>query len=289
MCPSTRVVRVGDDRPRAPYGPPHGGSAEPHLVQLYRRRAFLEASVAAWVAPALRRGGGAVLLGRPAAGPGIRAALRRHGLAPEALRSSGRLVLVDAEAARSAYAPASGLDLAGLTAHLDAAFARARGDDSRREVRAWGELVDLLCATGHPDWAMALEEAWNDLLSRGGARLLCTYRADPYDPGLYAARLRVYAHGHGRMLPMEDEARFEAAVGSAMHAVCGEHTVGIGAAMAGRPVDGLDLPMPRSQRLLAGLHQVLPDYGRRVLAAARAYERQRAPRPSRALTSPGWT
>lgn len=248
-------------------GPP---PPEPHLVQLYHHDAFLARAVADWVAPALRDGGAAVLIGTPAHGEAIAARLAEDGLDVARLRTEHRLLMLNAAPTLARIQRRGRVDLRAFDQVLGAAVAAARGADPGREVRAWGELVDLLCEAGRPEEAMALEEMWNGFLDRTGVRLLCSYRAEPFDPSLYPARLRVYAHGHARFLPMENEAFFEASVRAAVQHVCGGYEADLTGALERRPMAGLDLPMARGQRLLAAMHQVLPDYGRRVLANAQA-------------------
>ena len=52
-----------------------------------------------------------------------------------------------------------------------------------RRIRAFGEMVDLLCERGNPSAAAALEELWNRLARRRSFSLLCGYRIDVFDRG----------------------------------------------------------------------------------------------------------
>jgi hypothetical protein len=45
----------------------------------------------------------------------------------------------------------------------------------RTVVRAYGEMVDVLWQTGHPDAAIRLEMLWNKLALSRGFALLCGY------------------------------------------------------------------------------------------------------------------
>lgn len=252
---------------------------ERHLVQLYHDDRSLVRAVAFWAGEALRSGGGAIVIGTRPHRDAIRQALADGGLEVEALVREERLLLADADATLARFRRDGCLDAERFHAVVGDAVARA-GAGGRREVRAWGEMVDLLARRGDPAGAMALEDLWNDAIAAGGLRLLCSYEADPFDHSLYAARFRVYAHGHDRLVPPEDQPFLDAAVEVAMRHVCGDREAeSLAASLEARPLAGIDLEMPRAQRLLAAMSQVLPDYGRKVLVRAGAHYRVRGPGP----------
>jgi hypothetical protein len=63
-----------------------------------------------------------------------------------------------------------------------------------RTVRAFGELVDLLCERGQPGAAAALEDLWNELAQRHRFSLLCGYRQhDGTLPQIRRSHARVLA------------------------------------------------------------------------------------------------
>lgn len=64
-------------------------------------------------------------------------------------------------------------------------------------VRAFGEMVVLLCERGEPDAAVLLESLWNELARRHRVKLLCSYPLDVVEGRNrgHAVRLRD-AHSH---------------------------------------------------------------------------------------------
>jgi hypothetical protein len=251
---------------------------EDHLVQLYGPRDFPAGSIASWLGHAFPRGGGVVVIGTPEHRAAIREALRAEGHDAAALEAGGRLLLLDAEETMARFLRDGQPDRAAFHEALGNAVGRLRHAVPGGEVRAWGEMVDLLAWRGQVEAAMTLEELWNEALAVHGIRLLCSYRADPFDPAFYPAQMRVFAHGHGRMLPAGDEEAFDKAVRDALREVCGpDWGERLAAAVAHRRLTGIDAHMPEAQRLVAALVHVVPHVGREVLQEARARYPSAAP------------
>src|SRR5438445_369891 len=78
---------------------------------------------------------------------------------------------------------------------LDDTAKRASG----REVRAFGEMVDLLCERGETRAAAELEALWNDLGRRRRFSLLCGYRLDVFDRASQAVTLPQVCRAHSHV------------------------------------------------------------------------------------------
>ncbi|MCA1812506.1 MAG: MEDS domain-containing protein [Halobacteriales archaeon] len=153
--------------------------------------------------------------------------------------------------------------------------ARATG---ATEVRAWGEMVNLLWKQGNLPAAMRLEELWNEAIDKHGIRLLCSYETHGLDVGTFDL-LSSLTHGHGRLIPVEDTDRLDHAVAQAVLDVCGEDAPALMRAIA---KGTSPLAMPRSASMLVALRRMLPYFGDRIIARARDHYdgARRAPPPA---------
>ena len=79
----------------------------------------------------------------------------------------------------------------------------------QRRIRAFGEMVDLLCERGNPTGAARLEELWNRLARRRSFSLLCGYRIDVFDRDAQISVLPEICRSHSHVLPVDDPARLE--------------------------------------------------------------------------------
>lgn len=154
--------------------------AHAHVAIVYDPPDDAASLVAAWIVEPLREGGGAIMVGTSDHAEQARAELRRLGLNVALAESEGRLVVLDAHAFMSQFMRDGTPD--------GATFSRLARDLVRRvrsvsagEVRAWGEMVDILRHAGNADAAQRLEELWNAAIEQHGIQLLCTYSGGPTD------------------------------------------------------------------------------------------------------------
>jgi hypothetical protein len=247
--------------------------AERHIVQLYREEGAMGAVVGAWLSGALAGGGGALLIGTPEHAAGVRDVMARGGVDVTRAEDEGRLLVLDAREtlARFMRSPDEpGRDLFLPLAR--AAVARVRGARGGRgaEVRAWGEMVDILWHEGKREAAARLESLWNEAIDEGSFRLLCSYRIDNLDERAHVGGdVLAACVGHSCLIPEADAEAFDAAVGAALVDVFGEAEAGlVRAAFARRRA--VPAHMPTAELVLLALQRERPDSWRRVLAAARA-------------------
>jgi MEDS: MEthanogen/methylotroph, DcmR Sensory domain len=88
-----------------------------------------------------------------------------------------------------------------------------------REVRLYGEMVDLLWGT-RLGATVELERLWDEVLRDERLSLLCAYRLDPLDHQVQGA-LRQVTQCHSHLLPAENHERFERAIDRAYAEVFG--------------------------------------------------------------------
>lgn len=243
---------------------------ERHVVQLYREPSFVHRAVTAWILPTLARGGGAVLICAPGNAEGVRGRLREEGLEPATLEREGRLLVLDADAlmARFMVDGMPGPDAFGRLAGDALARVRASCTHSR-EVRAWGEMVNLLRSRGNPEGAMALESLWNRVIDEHDIHLLCSYQVDNLAPETHACMLREVCEGHTQLIPEDDYARFDLAVSRALVEVFGDESAAVRTLIAQRR--SLSIGMPPAEALLVAVHDIHPQLGERLLRATRTH------------------
>jgi hypothetical protein len=158
-----------------------------HDVLLYGTRFPVE-QIAAYCARGLSAGDQAVLaIGTTDHLAVLRAALSETSIDVTSAEARGQLLLLAAEGTVAA------LHVSGEWNH--AAFDAVVGVRVREvlvrfpKVRAFGEIVDLLCRSGRADTAIELEGAWNWLRHDHRFELLCAYSLEGLE--------RASASGHG--------------------------------------------------------------------------------------------
>ena len=247
--------------------PPHS-----HVVQIYRDEEFLRRAVAAWFAPVLRQGGGALLACTPEHGEMVRYALWEEGIDAAAMEERRWLVILDADGLMARFMAGDEPDGAAfkrLLAERVRSLREACGGETR-PVRVWGEMVDLLWKRGNLAGAQQLERLWNDVIQEHGIRLLCAYQVDNLDPATHPHVLRDVCASHTHLIPEEDDVAFESAVSRALVEVVGEEEAGsLWRALPERR--GVPVQMPHAEAVLVLLHHHHPEIGQRVLLRTKAH------------------
>ena len=144
-----------------------------HFVQFYQDERFLLEQLTYFVGSGIQAGEGVVViataehlqalaeaLASPARSPGIGAATSYTGL--------------DAETTLARFMRQQRPDRQLFLSALADIMARASGHGKRR-VRAFGEMVSVLCSQGQSDAALELEALWNDAAQHHAFSLLCAY------------------------------------------------------------------------------------------------------------------
>jgi DcmR-like sensory protein len=191
-----------------------------HLVQLYTSEHALASTVTRFVERGLADGDGVIAIITAAHWTDVAPRLSAPAVDVTAAQASGQLVVLDAHDTLMKLMvdgmPDRALMRAVVVPAIDAA--RAAG---HANVRAFGEMVDILNRRGNLAAAICLEELWNELLEAEGIALLCAYAIDPFDPEEYEAVLPSIGHVHSHLMPVEDPERLETAIDRAFVEVFG--------------------------------------------------------------------
>lgn len=105
----------------------------------------------------------------------MKAKLKNRGFDFDAACADGRAAEHEAEQLLGRFCSADGLDPFRFRSVMDAVLGQWSSHQEGRTVRAFGEMVDLLCRKGDLDGAARLEEMWNDLARSHHFTLLCAY------------------------------------------------------------------------------------------------------------------
>jgi hypothetical protein len=146
-----------------------------HAVQFYEEDAFLQRTVAEYLAAGLRVGQPAIAITTEAHWAGFEDELRLRGIEPDRLVLEHRLLWLDARRMLATFMVGSMPDRDRFFAQMDPLIARISQRCGRQTVRACGEMVNILWQEGNADAAVALEEVWNEAANRYRLTLLCAY------------------------------------------------------------------------------------------------------------------
>lgn len=147
-----------------------------HVVHFYRDIAELADVVGAYLGGGLVGGAVAIVIATEAHVSAFEQELMSAGVDLASARANGAWQVLDA---------AETLESLKVRGRVDReAFRRVVGTlvastgESGRDVRAYGEMVDLLWRDGDLEGAIELEKLWNELLCEQEFGLLCAYRSE---------------------------------------------------------------------------------------------------------------
>lgn len=227
----------------------------------------LAESVGAYLAAGLDLGEPAVVIATPEHWNRFAERLAASGWDEAAIDEHGLVFLADADETLAALmvngAPSRERFEQVIGGLLDRVEERLPG----RPIRAFGEMVDLLCRRGDSRSAAALEELWNDLGRRRRFSLLCGYHLDVFDRVTQASVLPHVCRAHTHVRPAEDAVRLQQAVDAALDQALGADAGKIYALTSDRRQTTKDVPP--AQLALMWVSAQMPAHAERILASAR--------------------
>jgi hypothetical protein len=239
-----------------------------HIVQLYQDQQFLNRAVCRFAAGAIANGEGVILVPTAAHWEAFRPRLEAEGVDVKAAQDNGQLTVVDADELLPRFMKDSMPDapvFLGLAADV---ITKARDKDRYPKVRWWGEMVNVLWEQGNVAASMSLEDQFDRLAKHHEIAIFCSFVMDNFSNDVQSRLLPRLGQNHSHLIPVEDYARLERAVGDALR-----HTVGAEDArvLEEQLLSNYSpfLRMPRSQALLLALRDSLPDVADSVLKHSR--------------------
>jgi hypothetical protein len=254
-------------------GAPSGG----HAVQIYRHENELADSVTSYLATGFAVGDPALVVASPEHWALFADALATRNWDVAELQAEGLLTLADAETTLAAFmsggrpSPVRFEDVVGGV--LDSISQR----HPHRPIRAFGEMVDLLCQRGEREAALALEGLWNRLARTRDFSLLCGYQLDVFDRASQATTLPGVCRSHTHVKPAFDSTRLTVAVDRALGEILGRAEAGKVYLLVAEEARRERISV--AQLALMWVSANMPVSADRILASARAHYQQLAPSP----------
>lgn len=236
-----------------------------HVAQVYEDSDFFVDAVSHYVTSGLEQGEAVLLIMRDSNWSSLERRLQDAGADPAAAIARGQLHVLEA-AQTLARLMKGGMPDADLFRELiGSALTQARW--KYPNVRAFGEMVDILWQRGHRIAAQHLEELWNEVIRARGFSLFCAYQMDPLDEGTYGGPIESVCKSHTHLIPARNYGEFDAAVSEASQKVLDRQLASMLHSIAAthRPTTG----MPVGQATLLWLTENMPRTADRVLDLVR--------------------
>ncbi|MDX6511311.1 MAG: hypothetical protein QOE36_815 [Gaiellaceae bacterium] len=246
------------------------GSANPeHAVQIYADLGELAESVAAYLVAGFEAGEPAVVIATPEHLGYFTERLAASGWDARRIEEQGLLEVADAEATLARLMVDDAPSAVAFEQVVGRLLDQIADRFPERRMRAFGEMVDLLCARGRPEAANALEELWNAAARRRNFSLLCGYRLDVFDRASQIATLPGVCRSHSHVRPAHDPERLARAVGLALDEVLGAADAGKVYVLVGQQMREDKVPV--AQLVLMWVSANMPVLADRILGSARTH------------------
>ena len=175
-----------------------------HTVQFYEGERFLVDTLARYFQAGLEAQERVLAILTAEHRREVIARVEALGCDAQGAQQSGMLVLRDARETLSLFMLGDVLDLALFHALLARTLSELTADCPATNIRAYGEMVDLLVQDGKLSAAIQLEELWNDASARHGFVLLCTYSIDNFQSSAAREQFADVVARHSHVLPTEE-------------------------------------------------------------------------------------
>jgi signal transduction histidine kinase/ActR/RegA family two-component response regulator len=173
-----------------------------HIVQFYDGEEFLAEAVTRFLGAGLIAGDRLVVIATPAHRKAFSDGLQAKGFDVERACAGGRLALLDARETLATFMSGNMPDWERFKAQMGPVVSGC-GAAGAAQVRAYGEMVDLLWRDGNPQAAIRLEEYWNDLGLLHPFSLLCAYVMGNFYKEAHAAEFQKVCAAHSHVVPAE--------------------------------------------------------------------------------------
>lgn len=181
----------------------NGGRGEArHFVQFYENDSFLEARVAEFISKAFDSDEPAVLIATPEHRSAVERHLSERGFPIQELAKSGGYFAHDAKETLSRFMSGGVPDEKLFRRELGRVLEEA-SQGRRTHVRAFGEMVALLCEGKNYDAALRVEQMWNQLSAEYPLSLLCAYPMKDFCGTSVSEAFHKICHEHSTVLPTE--------------------------------------------------------------------------------------
>jgi hypothetical protein len=240
-----------------------------HIVQLYQDQQFLNRAVCRFAAGAIANGEGVILVPTAEHWEAFRPRLEAEGVDVKSAQSNGQLTVVDADELLPRFMKDSMPDAPVFLGLAGEVISKARDANRFPKVRWWGEMVNVLWEQGNVAASMNLEDQFDRLAKHHEIAIFCSFVMDNFSSDVQSRLLPRLGQNHSHLIPVQDYARLERAVGDALRHTVGAEDAKVLEQQLLTSYSPL-LRMPRSQALLLALRDSLPEVAESVLKRSRA-------------------
>ncbi len=173
-----------------------------HLAQFYEQESFLYETVGRFVAAGLGGGETVIIIATPERLDGFRKRLLESSFDVSRASEHGQLQLIDAIATLSQIVVDERVDAQRFSSVIRPLIERA-ARTGVNGMRAYGEMVDVLCQQGRHRSAAELEELWNVVLAEYPLTLLCGYSLASFPNAAHAESFLNICAAHSSVGPAE--------------------------------------------------------------------------------------
>ena len=174
--------------------------ATEHIVHFYGDETFFLQELTDYVLEAINADEAVVVIATPNHRRELNARLLARGVAMAEARSDGRFIEADAALTLAKFVVGGTIEPVAFADTAGGLIVGAMGFQGTRRVRAFGEMVALLCDDGRYATARELEDLWVALSRRLSFSLLCAYPAGLFRDERRADDLGDIARLHDRVV-----------------------------------------------------------------------------------------
>lgn len=174
--------------------------ATEHIVHFYGDETFFLQELTEYALEALKANEAAVIIATAEHRRELDARLVARGIQMDRVRREGLYLEADAARTLAKFVVDGSIDPAKFGDTAGTLIRGAMGFTGTRRVRAFGEMVALLCQDGRYDLARELESLWVALARRLSFSLLCAYPTGLFREERSAEDLGVISELHERVI-----------------------------------------------------------------------------------------
>lgn len=174
-----------------------------HVVQFYEDADSVLDAVSRFLCAGMEGGDASVVIATQAHREALERRLIESGLDVVRAREEGRYVALDAAETLSRFMVGKLPEERRFRDVVGTAVAEASAKASSRRVRAFGEMVALLCSEGAPEAAIHLERLWNELGKTHPFSLFCGYPMNLFPGEDQGKPFGEICAEHSRVVPTE--------------------------------------------------------------------------------------
>jgi PAS domain S-box-containing protein len=179
----------------------HASAPRDHFVQFYEEDEYLIESLASFARSGIEAAEAVIVIATPEHRAALKQRLVGNGIDVASSELCGQLVMLDAAETLSKLLVEATPDEARFSEVIGRMVTKAA--KGRRGLRAFGEMVALLCADGDTAAAVRLEQLWNDLAKRCSFTLFCAYPIRYFNSETTGDAFQCVCHEHTRVIPAE--------------------------------------------------------------------------------------